>query len=177
MTVEPGTEPNAAPAAALQAAADDLADRLKALAVRLASEVDPQRYEYGPGRLGSALRRRSPEGFHTGTQRLHILLPDGRLWLYSRSDWRRFPDGRFYDPRTDYTQSSARSYPGGTPFTFLGAVLGKHTFGFVEREGSTPSSGLCSLVAEEGPVHFMEPDDAFADLAESILGYLKARQD
>ncbi|WP_313676082.1 hypothetical protein [Mycolicibacterium sp.] len=167
-------EPNEARLAAAQAAAEDLADRIQVLAERLASEAAANRYSYGPGRLGNALRRRSPAGFHTGARNLQLLLPDGRLWSYRRSDAQRFPDGRLYDARNDYAEYLARTYTAGTAFTFLGAVLPKHTFGFVDPDVSGSSSGLCSLVTQDGPVHFMDPDEAFTDLAESMLDYLRA---
>lgn len=176
MIVEHDIEPNASRQPAVQAAADELAERLQALAERLATAVAPQRYPFGPGLLGSALRRRSPAGFRTGARNLQLVLPDGRLWSYSLSDARRFPGGRFYDARTDFSRYSARTFTAGAAFTFLGVVLGKHTFGFVEQDVSSSSSGLRSLVTEDGPVHFIDPDDAFTDLAVSILGYLRSHR-
>ncbi len=68
-----------------------------------------------------------------------MLLPDGRLWTYSRSDAQRFPTGRTYDARTDHVGfGGGRSFPCGTEFIFLGAVIGKYTFGFAD--GSDESS-------------------------------------
>lgn len=153
--------------AAIQAAADELADRLKCLAHQLAeSHHHTKRVHYGHGRLGQSLRRRSPAGYVLDQANLLVLLPDGRLWSYSRSDVQRFPSGRTYDARTDHVGfGGARSFPGGTEFIFLGAVVGKYTFGFADGAGESAPHGLCALVSEGGAVRYVDAEEAFADLA------------
>ena len=76
---------------AAAAAAEDLADRLKELAGQLGPKVRPQRVQFGRGRLGGPLKRRSPKGFVLDSVNLQMLLPDGQLWSYSRSDAMRYP--------------------------------------------------------------------------------------
>lgn len=143
------------------AAAAELADRLKSLADRVGASVRAHRISYGRGRLGDYLRRRSPEGFMvaSSSRSLQVLLPDGRLWSYSHAEALRFPKGRFYDPRTDHTDyPAAGTFPGSVDFAFLGAVLGKYTFGFVADGGSTAPRGLCALVIEGTSVRYAPPD-------------------
>lgn len=156
--------------AAIQAAADELADRLKQLADQLAKgHHHTKRLPYGHGRLGNSLRRRSPEGYVVDPVNLQILLPDGRLWSYSRSDAQRFPSGRTYDARTDHVGfGGGRSFPCGTEFIFLGAVVGKYTFGFADGADESAPHGLCALVSEGRAVRYVDAEEAFADLAYSF---------
>ena len=155
-------------AQAIEAAAEELAAGLKTLADRLATHITPQRVRYGPGRLGNALRRRSPEGFVIDTANLQVLLPDGRLWSYSRSDAERYPAGRYFDVRTDYRRfAGGHSHFGGTGFTFLGAVLGTYTFGLADRDGRAEGTeGLCALCGEGRSIHYVDTATAFADIAD-----------
>jgi hypothetical protein len=155
--------------AAVQAAADELADHLKHLADQLGSTSEPTRIPYGPGRLGNSLRRRSPEGFVVDPVNLQMVLPDGRLWSYSRSDAHRFPVGRIYDARTDHVGFvGGRSFPGGTEFNFLGAVIGKYTFGFANGDAASSPNGLYAIVSEGREVRHVRAEDAFADLAHTL---------
>ncbi|MBU3749995.1 MAG: hypothetical protein FGM52_06000 [Mycobacterium sp.] len=153
----------------IQAAADELGELLKQLADRLATRHTPEGVRYGPGRLGKSFRRRSPEGFALDPVNLQLLLPDGRLWSYSRSDSQRFPDGRCFDARADHTGfGGGRSYPLGTEFIFLGAVIGKYTFGYADGAAESSPSGLCALVSEGRAVRYMDAERALADLAQSF---------
>ena len=157
--------------AAIQSAAAELADRLEKLADTLALQQKPSRVRYGRGRVGRSLKRHSPEGFILDPVNLQMLLPDGRLWAYSRSDSTRFPAGRCYDARTDYVQfAGSRTSPGGREFFFLGAVLGKYTFGFALSEGNrhhAGSPGLCAIYGEGRSIRYVAADEAFAAIAES----------
>lgn len=157
--------------AALARAAADLADHLLALAGSLAARQETSRLRYGPGRLGGWFRRQSPVGFPLDPAKPQVLLPDGRLWSYSHSDATRFPNGRFYNPRTDYLEFAAsRTFPLGTEFRFLGAVLGRYTFGFAHPDGTEPraATGLWGLCGEGRSVRFVPAADAFAAIAGSV---------
>lgn len=172
--MDDGSEPHgsAQRAAAVQAAAAELAARLEHLAARLAKRQEPVRVRYGRGRLGNSFKRQSPEGFILDPATLQLLLPDGRLWTYSRSDSTRFPAGRYYDARADYAQFAGnRTFPGGREFVFLGAVLGKYTFGFasVHRSGEVvvQRPGLCAICGEGRAVRYLTADEAFAAIAET----------
>jgi hypothetical protein len=151
--------------AAVRRAAAELAVRLKKLAGTLTKRQAPTRVRYGRGRLGNSLRRQSPEGFVLDPN-LQMLLPDGRLWTYSHSDSSRFPAGRYYDAASDYIKyAGTRTFPGGREFVFLGAVLGKFTFGF---GGATQaqSPGLCAIYGSGRAVRYAAADEAFATIAE-----------
>lgn len=153
----------------IQTAADELANRLQKLSAQLSTCQHPKRVPYGQGRLGAALRRRSPQGYVLDSVNLQMLLPDGRLWSYARSDAQRFPAGRYYDPRTDHVGfAGGRSLLCGTGFTFLGAVIGKYTFGFADRAEVSSPHGLCAIVNEAGAVHYVDADQAFADLTARV---------
>lgn len=148
-------------------AAEDLAGRLKGLADFLGASLVPRQVRYGHSRLGKRFRTRSPHGFITDSANLQLLLPDGRLWSYGRGDAYRFPNGRFYDPRVDHVDyASARTFPGGTEFSFLGAVIGKYSFGVANVYGEP---GLCALASDGASVRYVHPDEAFEDLAMSLL--------
>lgn len=153
----------------VDAAAEELARRLKDLADTTSAKRRAKRIHYGHRRVGHALKRRSPAGFLLDQNNLQMLLPDGRLWSYNRSDAQRFPGGRYYDVRTDHDAYAAgRSYPGGTEFTFLGAVIGKYTFGYAAGDGSLGPHGLCAIVSEGGSVHYVEPDQVFSELETTL---------
>lgn len=155
-------------AAAIQRAAEELSSRLKTLAQNLAVRRKPERVRYGRGRIGNAFKRLSPEGFVLDPVNLQMLLPDGRLWTYSRSDSTRFPTGRFYDAGTDYTQFAGnRTFPGGREFVFLGAVLGRYTFGLTVNDGRHRPTQLCAIYGEGRAVRYVTADEAFAAIAES----------
>lgn len=148
-------------------AAEDLADRLKALADSLGAILTPIRIAYGRRGL---VKPRSPEGFVVNSGSLQLLLPDGRLWSYSRTDAARFPQGRFYDPRRDHMDyAAARAFPSGTQFSFLGAVLGAYSFGVAQRDESESSSGLCALVNEGSAVRLTSADTAFDQIRAAMV--------
>lgn len=154
---------------AIRSAANELAERLKNLADQLSTSHHAKRVQFGRGRLPHSLRRRSPEGYVLDAVNLQMLLPDGRLWSYSRSDAQRFPTGRTYDAGTDYVSfGGGRSFPCGTEFIFLGAVLDKYTFGFADGRDESSPRGLCALVSEGRTVRYVGADEAFADLAHTM---------
>ena len=156
---------------AVAAAADELADRLKELAAQLGSALRPRRVQFGKGRFGGSLKRRSPEGFVLDTVNLQMLLPDGRLWSYSRSDATRYPAGRYFDIRADHANfARGRSFFGGTGFTFLGAVLGKYTFGLADGDGRDRAAGaLCAICTEGKSIRYVDVTKALADIADSVV--------
>ncbi len=162
---------------AAAAAAEDLADRLKELAGQLGPKVRPQRVQFGRGRLGGPLKRRSPKGFVLDSVNLQMLLPDGQLWSYSRSDAMRYPAGRFFDVRTDYANfARGRSFFGGTGFTFLGAVLGKYTFGLADKDAHEPcGGGLCAICTEGQSIRYVEVTEALTDIAGRVAPRNPAR--
>jgi hypothetical protein len=156
---------------AVAAAAAELADRLKELAGRLGSALRPRRVQFGKGRFGGSLKRRSPEGFVLDAVNLQMLLPDGRLWSYSRSDAIRYPAGRYFDIRADHTNfARGRSFFGGRGFTFLGAVLGKYTFGLADGDGRDRAAGaLCAICTEGKSIRYTDVTKALADIAGSVV--------
>ncbi len=158
---------------AVRQAAEELATRLKALADTLAPNAITRRVPYGPGRLGKYARQHSPEGYVLDAVSLKILLPDGRLWSYSRNEATRFPKGRLFDARVDYPMFSGglRSLS-GREFVFLGAVLVKYSFGWAPIDGSVGESdagGLCALYGEGPVVRWVTADEAFRAIAESAI--------
>lgn len=165
------TEQASVRAQAVAAAADELADRLKALAAQLGSTLRPRRVQFGKGRFGGALKRKSPEGFVLDAVNLQMLLPDGRLWSYSRSDAMRYPTGRYFDVRADHANfARGRSFFGGTGFTFLGAVLGKYTFGLADGDGTDREAAtLCAICTEGKSIRYVDVTEALADIARSIV--------
>jgi hypothetical protein len=155
--------------AAIQSAADELADRLTYLADQLGTSHHAKRVPFGHGRLGNSFRRRSPQGYVVDPANLQMVLPDGRLWSYSRSDAQRFPTGRTYDARTDHLGfGGGRSFPCGTEFTFLGAVIGKYTFGFADGRDESSPRGLSAIISEGRAVRYVDAEEAFADLAHTL---------
>lgn len=151
-----------------QSAADELAHRLKDLADDLGTTLRLQRIDYSLGGFRNIFKSRSPAGYVVAP--LCLLLPDGRLWTYSRADADRFPCGRSYDARHDHAvYASARTFFGGIEFRFLGAVLGKYSFGIAELDRSRGSAGLCALVSEGTSAYYLKPDEAFEKLATSLL--------
>ena len=166
----------------LQAAAE-LAYRLETLAGALAVREKPERVRYGRGRLRHSRKRHSPAGFVLDPANLQILLLDGRLWTYSRTDSARFPTGRYYDARADFASFVGnRASPGGREFVFLGAVVGKYAFGYAgnyqghdsddsgrHRSHAGPvrvePAGLYALCGEGSAVGCITADEAFAAIA------------
>lgn len=165
--------PHAAHSHARKVAAEDLADRLKALADHLGTVLRPMRISYGGRRVGDRVqlvKPRSPEGFVVKRGSLQLLLPDGRLWSYSRSDAARFPQGRFYDPRHDHVNyGAARAFPSGTQFSFLGAVLGDYSFGIAQLDESDSPTGLCALLNEGSSVRLTSADAAFEQISAWLI--------
>jgi hypothetical protein len=142
---------------------------LKYLADQLSTNHHAKRVPFGLGRLGNSLRRRSPKGYVIDPANLQMLLPDGRLWTYSRSDAQRFPAGRTYDARTDHMAfGGGRSFPCGTEFIFMGAVIGKYTFGFADGSDESSPRGLCTIVSEGRAVRYVDAEEAFADLSHTL---------
>lgn len=104
-----------------------------------------------------------------GSRIIEVLLPDGRLWSYSHAEALRFPQGRFYDPRTDHSDyPTTGTFPGGVDFAFLGAVLGKYSFGFVEQGGPSAPHGLCALITDGASVRYAPADEAFTALENAL---------
>ena len=158
---------------AIQQAAEELTTRLKALADTLASRTDARRMPYVPGRVGQLLRRQSPPGYLIDPVSLKVLLDDGRLWSYSRSESTRFPNGRHSDARVDYPEfAGGRSFPGGREFVFLGAVLDKYSFGWGapgDLDGEADSAGLRAIYGEGRLVRWVTADAAFTALADAAI--------
>ena len=156
---------------AIGSAAVELADRLKELADALSAREKPRRVRYGRARMAHSFKRHSPEGFVLDPLNVEMLLPDGRLWTYSRSDSTRFPAGRYYDARSDYVEFARnRTFPEGREFVFLGAVLGRYTFGCAGYHGSgeqMQSPVLCAIYGEGRSVRYVTADEAFVAIAES----------
>jgi hypothetical protein len=158
-------------APAVTAAAGELADRLRELANRLGSTLRPRRVQFGKGRLGGSLKRKSPAGFVLDSANLQMLLPDGRLWSYSRSDAIRYPAGRYFDIRADHAKfAGSRSFFGGTGFTFLGAVVGKYTFGLADEDGHGQARGmLCAIYTEGKSIRYVDVTGALDDIADRVV--------
>jgi len=152
-------------------AAGELADRLKELAAQLGSALRPRRVQFGKGSFGGLLKRRSPKGFVLDAVNLQMLLPDGRLWNYSRSDAVRYPAGRYFDVRAEHANfARGRSFFGGTGFTFLGAVLGKYTFGLADGDGHDRAVGaLCAICTEGKSIRYVDVAEALEDIAGSVV--------
>lgn len=141
----------------LAAAAHELDRRLKELAETLAASGRPKRISYGRG----LIKHRSPSGFLVDTANRQMLLPDGRLWSYTSSDVGH-PSGRYVDVAADYQNFvHSRISLKGTTFAFLGATLGRYTFGL--------AGGKLSAIAGEGTsLRVVDADEAFTGLAETL---------
>lgn len=155
-----------------QNAADELAARLKGVADELAGNgVRPKRLPYGPARSAGLFRRRAPKGFllYAVGQRLVVLLPDGRLWLYHE---RRNIEGIFYDARTDHGRSMHGSIPMDTGrFNYLGAVIGKYHFGYRQDDAAegTNSYELGAMVSRDGAAaSYLKADEAFDAIVDNL---------
>ena len=155
-----------------QAAAEELATRLKGLADALAeSGARPKRFWYGNGRI----KRRSPSGFLLDTFGPHLLLPDGRLWHHHS---RRNPEGIYFDARIDHTRAAHGPISLGTRrFAFLGAVVLKYSFGYLDHEdeqdvaqgASDAAVGtLCAIAGHANLPRYVDADTAFADIARTL---------
>ncbi len=158
---------------AVQQAAEELASRLEGLAHTLGSKTSIRRVVYGPGRVGNYIRRQSPAGYVIDPVSLKVLLDDGRVWSYSRSESVRFPNGRLFDARVDYPEfAGGRSYPGGREFVFLGAVLDKYSFGWAapaDGDGEPDSAGLRAIYGEGRLVRWVTADEAFTAITEAMI--------
>lgn len=144
-------------AADLAAAAEELAGRLKGLADTLAATGRPKKISYGRG----FIKHRSPAGFVVDAPNRQMLLPDGRLWSYTGGDVGQ-PAGRYLDVAADYQKYvHSRISLRGTTFAFLGATLGRYTFGFA---GGT----LSAIVGEGTSLRVVDGAEAFAALAEQL---------
>lgn len=150
----------------LQAAAAELARRLEELARTLSAAGSPRRVKYG----GGPFKRRSPAGFIAASGDLQLLLPDGRLWNYSK--YFTGPTGRYFDAKTDFGNFiHSRLQFGGASFVFLGANLAGYSFGAVFREGeqSGDAPAVLGAVASDGESpHLIDAGEAFADLSEKL---------
>lgn len=132
---------------------------------------DPDGSSSARAASGGALKRRSPEGFVLDSANLQMLLPDGRLWSYSRSDAIRYPAGRYFDVRADHANfARGRSFFGGTGFAFLGAVIGKYTFGLGDHDGLDQASGtLCAICTEGKSIRYVDVTKALDDIAGGVV--------
>lgn len=156
-----------------QAAADELALRLGDFADALVKQgVRPKRLPYGPALAVGLGMRRSPRGIllYQAGMRLQMLLPDGRLWQYHE---RRNIEGIYYDARTDHARAMNGSIPvEGGRFNFLGAVLAKYNFGYLESENSTDLPNgyeLGAIIGEDGSsAQYLKADVAFAAIAKTL---------
>lgn len=153
---------------ARQLAADELADRLKDVADRLAARGVPiKRVPFGNSR--GLVKRRSPKGFVLDSLAPQLLLPDGRLWHY---DTRMNPDGIFYDARVDHPRSMHGSVPlGDFRFSFLGAVVSKHSFGYRHPVDDTAATiyELGAVVGTDGgSIRFVAIGEALAAITAKI---------
>jgi hypothetical protein len=61
-----------------------------------------------------------------------------------------------------------RSFPCGTEFIFMGAVIGKYTFGFADGSDESSPRGLCTIVSEGRAVRYVDAEEAFADLSHTL---------
>jgi hypothetical protein len=61
-----------------------------------------------------------------------------------------------------------RSLPCRTEFIFLGAVIGKYTFGFADGSDESSPRGLRTIVSEGRAVRYVDAEDAFADLSHTL---------
>ena len=155
-----------------QEAADELALRLKELADTLADNgLKPKRVAYGPSLAAGLLRPRSPRGFlmdSTGPRRV-MLLPDGRLWLYHE---RRSAVGIMYNARTDHARAGHGSIPlRGGRFSFLGAVIGKYHFGYLQDDlpGAETAYELGAVVGRGGnAAAYLKADEALAAIVSEL---------
>ncbi len=144
-------------AKALAAAAEELAGRLTKLAETLAASGRPKKISYGRG----FFKHRSPSGFVVDGANRQLLLPDGRLWSYTSSDVGH-PSGRIVDVRADYQNFvHSRISLKGTGFAFLGATLGRYTFGFADGK-------LSAIVGDGSSLRVVGADEAFAALAVQL---------
>lgn len=155
-----------------QTAADELATRLRGLADSLSvSGARPRRFWYGNGRI----KRRSPSGFLLDTFGPHLLLPDGRLWHHHS---RRNPEGIYFDARVDHTRAAHGPISlGAARFSFLGAVVHKYSFGYLDHdddgEGTPRAAGaaagtLCAISGKANSPRYVDADTAFADIARTL---------
>lgn len=144
-------------ARALAAAAEELARRLKELADTLAKSGRPKKISYGRG----LIKHRSPSGFVADAAERQMLLRDGRLWSYTSSDVGH-PSGRIVDVKADYRNFvHSRITLKGTTFAFLGATLGRYTFGFADGK-------LSAIVGEGASLRVVDGAQAFTALAEQL---------
>lgn len=142
---------------ALEAAADELARRLKDLADTLSKSGRAKKISYGRG----LIKHRSPSGFVINAADRQMLLPDGRLWSYTSSD-AGHPSGVYLDVRADYQKFvNSRITLKGTAFAFLGATLGRYTFGFADGK-------LSAIIGEGTSLRVIDGAEAFTALAEHL---------
>jgi hypothetical protein len=130
---------------AIQSAADELGDRLKYLADQLSTNHHAKRVPFGHGRLGNSFRPRSPQGYVVDPANLQMLLPDGRLWTFSRSDAQRFPAGRTYDARL-HTRQHSQVLTAGAGVARADGGRGDSSS---SRSADSPSSGSASAGPED----------------------------
>lgn len=152
-------------AASRQAAAADLAVCLKDLANQLAASGSrSKRVLYGHG----SLKRLSPKGHVLDATAPQLLLPDGRLWHYHS---RRTADGIYYDANLDHAKSKHGSIPlGGERFSFLGAVIRGHSFGYRHSDDDPTGYELGAISGQGGAVHFVNIGEALADVVSIVRG-------
>jgi hypothetical protein len=61
-----------------------------------------------------------------------------------------------------------RSFPCGTEFIFLGAVIGKYTFRSADGSDESSPRGLRTIISEGRAVRYVDAEDAFADLSHTL---------
>lgn len=155
-----------------QTAADELAERLKEFADRLAaSGMRPKRVPYG---ARGPIKSRSPKGFLLDPIPPQLLLADGRLWYYHT---RLSPAGIYYGAREDHTRSHHGSIPlDGARFSFLGAVVHKHHFGYRYHEGANGSAEgyeLGAIITKGSSPQFVTAAEALADVFGALGAAVK----
>ena len=100
-----------------------------------------------------------------------MLLPDGRLWEYRKS-LHSHPTGRYFHAPVDYVRFvNSRLKFDGIEFAYLGATIGKYSFGMVQHDQphrTPPSGALCALTSS-GPNRLVPPGAAFAEIATWLL--------
>lgn len=97
---------------------------------------------------------------------MQMLMPGGRLWQYHE---RRNIEGIYYDAPVDHTRASHGSIPlAGGRFSYLGAVVGKYHFGYLET-GDGEGFEIGAIVGQDGASpQYLTADQAFAKIIRSL---------
>ena len=157
-----------------QAAADELGARLEKVADELAGTgLRPKRVPFGRGHAGGLIRPRSPRGFVLDAVAPQLMLPDGRLWYYHS---RRCPEGIYFDARVDHERSRHGSVPiDDARFSFLGAVVHSHNFGYRHGDESSGGFELGAVISKGGSApRFVDATEALAEIVASLRACAKS---